>query len=593
MHSIRTRTKSATIGLATTWADCGPRTAIAVRAPVIAIGGTMGRRRGFTATLMQVQREAERRQRQELQIVRRAEAEAERARNAYEQAAALDEKERKRLYVESRAADVAGRNAGLALEVVRLTSVLAESLDVDHFVDFASLKEVRRIPPWDAGRLATPNPPPQPTDFQPAPLTGMKKLVPGAKQRLAEQWEQGRQGYEAALSQHAAAEREREHQHAEWWRQYQQRVADTDSRLASQHAEVDAFAAAFRAGQPRAVTDYFALVLQASRYPDGFPHSFRLAYIPESQQLAVQYQLPGFHVIPTAAEYKYVRTGDKVTERARPIRDQHALYKDLVAQVTVRTVREIFDADRDELVETIAFNGHVDTINTATGQEENPCLVTLMATRDTFLRRNFRQVDAVACLLDLSASVSKNPAELVPVRPVLDFNMVDPRFVEEADVLSSLDQRTNLMDLSPGHFESLITNLFTRIGLEARQTQASRDGGVDCVAFDNRPIFGGKVIIQAKRYKNTVGVSAVRDLFGSVHNEGASKGILVTTSGFGPAAYDFAKDKPLELITGSHLLYLLREHAGLDAKIQPPDQWADPKPDTGSPDWHEPDVGDR
>jgi hypothetical protein len=27
----------------------------------------------------------------------------------------------------------------------------------------------------------------------------------------------------------------------------------------------------------------------------------------------------------------------------------------------------------------------------------------------------------------------------------------------------------------------------------------SRDGGVDCVAWDNRPILGGKVIIQAKR----------------------------------------------------------------------------------------------
>ena len=38
----------------------------------------------------------------------------------------------------------------------------------------------------------------------------------------------------------------------------------------------------------------------------------------------------------------------------------------------------------------------------------------------------------------------------------------------------------------------------------------SRDGGVDCVAYDTRPIFGGKVVIQAKRYKNTVGVSAVR-----------------------------------------------------------------------------------
>jgi len=166
--------------------------------------------------------------------------------------------------------------------------------------------------------------------------------------------------------------------------------------------------------------------------------------------------------------------------------------------------------------------------------------------------------------------------------------MVDPRFVEEADVLSGLDQRPNLMALTPGDFESLITNLFTTMGLEARMTQASRDGGVDCVAFDNRPIFGGKVIIQAKRYKNTVGVSAVRDLFGSVHNEGASKGILVTTSGFGKAAYEFAKNKPLELITGSNLLYLLKVHADVDAKIEPPEHWVEPKADSGGHHWHEP-----
>jgi restriction system protein len=63
-------------------------------------------------------------------------------------------------------------------------------------------------------------------------------------------------------------------------------------------------------------------------------------------------------------------------------------------------------------------------------------------------------------------------------------------------------------------------------------TQPSRDGGVDCLAYDNRAIFGGKVIIQAKRHKNTVPPSAVRVLLGSVHNEGATKGILVTTSGF-------------------------------------------------------------
>lgn len=157
--------------------------------------------------------------------------------------------------------------------------------------------------------------------------------------------------------------------------------------------------------------------------------------------------------------------------------------------------------------------------------------------------------------------------------------MVDPRFIEKTDVLAGLDQRPNLMDLTPSEFESLIANLFQKMGLETRLTQASRDGGVDCVAYDPRPILGGKVVIQAKRYKNTVGVSAVRDLYGTVQNEGASKGILVTTSGYGKAAFDFAKGKPLELLSGSNLLALLADHAGLDAKIEIPDQWQDAQPD--------------
>lgn len=108
---------------------------------------------------------------------------------------------------------------------------------------------------------------------------------------------------------------------------------------------------------------------------------------------------------------------------------------------------------------------------------------------------------------------------------------------------------------------------------------------MDCVAFDDRPIFGGKVVIQAKRYKNTVEVGAVRDLFGSVHNERATKGILVTTSGYGKASFEFVKDKPLELLSGSNLIYLLKTHAGLDAKIEPPEHWVDPERDIGAVHW--------
>ena len=137
------------------------------------------------------------------------------------------------------------------------------------------------------------------------------------------------------------------------------------------------------------MVEYFALVLERSHYPEGFPQGFRLAYIPESQQLVIQYGLPSFGVVPAVAEYRYVRGADKITQKACPVRERQDRYKRVVAAVTVRTLHEVFEADRSEIAETIVFNGHVDTINEATGKQEYPCLVTLMTTRESFMDRDF------------------------------------------------------------------------------------------------------------------------------------------------------------------------------------------------------------
>jgi restriction system protein len=43
-------------------------------------------------------------------------------------------------------------------------------------------------------------------------------------------------------------------------------------------------------------------------------------------------------------------------------------------------------------------------------------------------------------------------------------------------------------------------------------------------------------------------------------NEGAGKGILVTTSHFGVGSLEFAKDKPITLVDGGNLLHYLQNH---------------------------------
>ena len=76
-------------------------------------------------------------------------------------------------------------------------------------------------------------------------------------------------------------------------------------------------------------------------------------------------------------------------------------------------------------------------------------------------------------------------------------------------------------------------------------------------ALDPDPISGGRIIVQVKRYRNTVPPSAVRDLYGTVQDPVANKGLLVTTSGFGSGSCAFANGKPLQLVTGPELVELL------------------------------------
>ncbi|MEA2500144.1 MAG: restriction system protein [Actinomycetota bacterium] len=536
----------------------------------------MTRRRGLASTLGQLQRDLARQQAARIRANAAAQREAERARKAYERASAADEKERRRLYLDSRSAKVDAMNEELDGQVAGLESLLATALQADHHLDFESLKSVPDIRPYDPGPLAVPEPPPDASRYQVAPLSGAKRLVPGAKKEHTRLEQEATQAYQAAVATHA----QRESQRVTRWRQefeaHQAATAALAAEAEQHDKEVEAFRAEFTAGDPDAVVSYFDLVLQRSAYPEGFPQAYRLAYVPESKQLVVEYQLPTAAVVPPVKAYKFMKTKDEVTSTPRAAVQIKSLYGTVVAQSTLRILHEVFEADRGCHVGTLVLNCVVDTVDPATGKAIRPVLVTVRTTRDVFAELDLSQVDPLACLRHLGAGVSKSPTELVPVRPVLEFDMVDKRFVQETDVLSGLDQRPNLMELSPGDFENLITNLFAKMGLETRLTQASRDGGVDCVAFDPRPIFGGKVVIQAKRYKGTVGVSAVRDLFGTVHNEGASKGILVTTSGYGSASFEFANGKPLELLDGTNLLYLLAEHAGIEARIEPPADWVDP-----------------
>jgi len=341
---------------------------------------------------------------------------------------------------------------------------------------------------------------------------------------------------------------------------------------AQQHAgniQIDLFKERFLASNPTAIKDYFYEVLARSPYPDSFPREHFLD-ITSERTLILDFELPSLTALPKVKEVKYVVA--RATFQEVPLSDvwTRKVFDEVLYQICLRTMYELFRADSLDVLRSVVFNGWVRAIDRSTGTEVHSCVMSLEAGKDEFLAINLMHVEPKACFKKLKGVSASKLAELSPVKPLVQLNKDDKRFVEGYAVVDSLDDRTNLAAMDWLDFENLIRELFekefSKGGGEVKITQASRDGGVDAIAFDPDPIRGGKLVIQAKRYTNTVGVSAVRDLYGTVHNEGANKGILVTTSDFGPDAYAFAKDKPLTLLSGGELLYLLAQH-GHAAKI--------------------------
>ncbi|MFI6599672.1 restriction endonuclease [Nonomuraea sp. NPDC050536] len=398
----------------------------------------------------------------------------------------------------------------------------------------------------------------------------------GATSRYEREEAAQREAYDAARARHAAAETERQRRLDERRRAHDELVARATEEANRHNQQVDAFEQEVLAGASEAVAEFFTLVLDSSRYPEGFPHKTRALYRPEAKELVVEFELPPQSVVPAEREYKYVASRDEIVSAKRPTQELKEIkdrYARLTAQTAVRTLHEVFAGDPGEVVAIATFNGHVSTKDKATGQPIRPCLISVSATREVFSTFVIEALDPVACLKRLNALVSPHPYDLEPVRPVVDFEALlsQYKFVDGMDAVAGLDSRRDLLQMTPAEFEHFVRQLFEAMGMKSWVTQSSKDDGVDAVAVNEDPVFGGLCIIQAKRYSKAVGIESVRALAGVMEDKHATKGILVTTSWVGKESRDFAaRHGRIQLIECEELKYLCKEHLDLDVLISLP-----------------------
>lgn len=351
-----------------------------------------------------------------------------------------------------------------------------------------------------------------------------------------------------------------------WREEKAQRKNDYEREL----LKAENFKSRYDEAQPDAISNYNQMLIEQNHLEYGFPIEVQTEYASETKTLVVESKLPPIDAIPTLKEVKYIKSRNSLKKFHLKQPDINKLYDNVIYQLCLADINIILTSDEIEKIEAVAYNGWVQSIDKSTGNEVNACILSLHVTKSEFLSINLDKVDAKECFRHLKGVGSSKLHSITPIAPIMKINTNDSRFVDAYDVAHTLNEQVNLAAMDWQDFEHLVREVLQKRlsgeGMEVKVTQSSRDRGVDAIAINPDPVVGGKIVIQAKRYTNTVEVAAVRDLYGTLMNEGAMKGILVTTSNFGHDAYEFAKGKPLTLISGGELLKLLSD-IGYNAKI--------------------------
>jgi restriction system protein len=308
-----------------------------------------------------------------------------------------------------REAEAERRTEELRQRVSRLESILSTGLARSARIDLDALPRDPEPAPFDPGPLGTPAPEPVRADFAPRPFAGWW----GGRERRERRAAAAQEAYERARAEWERAEQERKRRLADAERAHADRVAAERAETERYNARIARVAAGLRERDPRVVESFLRTVLRRVPLPADFPRRFEVHHRPHDERVLVRLVLPGREVVPTASGFEFVASADEIRPVPRPDEEVNERYRDVVAQVTLLVVRDVFEAEPG--LAGVTVEGLVDTVDPGDHRPVLARLVRLGVDRAAFAALDLDQLPPEECLRRLGARLSPDPYAYEPV----------------------------------------------------------------------------------------------------------------------------------------------------------------------------------
>jgi restriction system protein len=338
--------------------------------------------------------------------------------------------------MESRAEE---QNLELGEVYADIDSLLTATLQVDDYFDLETLRKSPDYPPFDRRDLESPLPvpelvvePAEPVLRRPDPPRGLAKLfgkgrhakavsaAEAAHARAMTQWQstlkEVAKRRQDALDEHALRESARLAELENARARYRLVCAGCDEEVKEFNRQLDELIANLSYGTVDAVHEYISIVLENSLYPEHFPVQHEFKFAPDAAELRLRVLVPGPDTLPTIKSYKYSKSADEVTAIDNSQKACRDRYASAIDQVALRSLHEIFEADRRGVIKSISLEVGAQALDRATGLQTYVPFVSVGVERDAFLGLNLSAVIPELTLQRMGAAVSRNPYGLVPAK---------------------------------------------------------------------------------------------------------------------------------------------------------------------------------
>jgi restriction system protein len=129
------------------------------------------------------------------------------------------------------------------------------------------------------------------------------------------------------------------------------------ARQESHNSAVLAFRIRYETGSPEAIEQYVQMALERSPYPEPIAGEPAIQFDEASETIITSFLLPNPEDVPNIIEYKYIASRKAIKPIEMKQKEFETFYDDLLHQIALRTMHEVFIADYANRAEACVFNG--------------------------------------------------------------------------------------------------------------------------------------------------------------------------------------------------------------------------------------------